>query len=123
MQWFRQLEGHEYLLPVSRNFLEDKFNLLHLSQLKLSKDRMEKCQALMFRQYAPTDEEMQSESFLSLNQDTSDLYGLIHARYIRSPEGKLLVKPCFRRAPAAERATLIICLIRLGLALVYGNYL
>jgi len=31
---------------------------------------------------------LQSDVFLQLNQDTSDLYGLIHARYVRSPEGK-----------------------------------
>ena len=45
----------------------------------------------MNRQTAPTEEELQSESFLALNSDTSDMYGLIHARYIRSPEGKLLI--------------------------------
>jgi casein kinase II subunit beta len=67
MQWFRQLEGHEFLLPVSHGFLEDKFNVIHLGQLKLSKDRFERCRALMFRQFAPTDEEMQNEQFLSLN--------------------------------------------------------
>ena len=42
----------------------------------------------MQRDHAPTEEELQNEQFLALNQDTSDLYGIIHARYIRSPEGK-----------------------------------
>ena len=46
----------------------------------------------MFRAFQPTDEELQNEQFVSLNADTSDMYGLIHARYIRSPEGKLLDK-------------------------------
>ena len=46
----------------------------------------------MLRAFQPTDEELQNEQFVSLNADTSDMYGLIHARYIRSPEGKLLVK-------------------------------
>ena len=42
----------------------------------------------MHRKSAPTEEELSNEQFLALNSDTSDLYGLIHARYIRSPEGK-----------------------------------
>jgi casein kinase II subunit beta len=45
----------------------------------------------MSRSSAPTEEELQSESFLALNSETSDMYGLIHARYIRSPEGLALV--------------------------------
>ena len=28
IQWFGQLEGHEFLLPVDRAFLQDKFNLI-----------------------------------------------------------------------------------------------
>ena len=43
---------------------------------------------LLLKKFQPTDEELENEKFLSLNQDTSDLYGVIHARYIRSPEGK-----------------------------------
>lgn len=34
---------------------------------------------------------MQNEQFMALNADTSDMYGLIHARYIRSPEGLALI--------------------------------
>lgn len=49
---------------------------------------MAQCRALMSRKFAPTDEELQSEEFLALNADTSDMYGLMHANYIRSPEGK-----------------------------------
>jgi len=34
---------------------------------------------------------LKDEQFLLLNQDTSDLYGILHARYIRSREGLALV--------------------------------
>jgi hypothetical protein len=62
---------------------------MHLEgELKLPKSRLSLCRALMNRQHGPTDEELQNEQFLALNQDTSDMYGLIHARYIQSPEGK-----------------------------------
>lgn len=45
----------------------------------------------MNRNFAPTAEELQNEQFLALNSDASDMYGLIHARYIRSPEGLALI--------------------------------
>jgi len=45
----------------------------------------------MNRKNAPTEEELQNEEFLALNSEASDLYGLIHARYIRSPEGLALI--------------------------------
>jgi len=88
MDWFAELEGHEFFLPVAPRFLKDPFNLTCLNQLNLSKARLAKCHALMYRKYGPTEEELQSEEFMSLNSDTCDMYGLIHARYIRSPEGK-----------------------------------
>ena len=36
----------------------------------------------------PSEKELQSEVFLQLNQDASDLYGVVHSRYLRSKEGK-----------------------------------
>lgn len=36
---------------------------------------------------APNEEDLADEHFLELNQEASDLYGLIHARYITSPRG------------------------------------
>lgn len=82
------MEGHEFLLQVDFLFLKDKSNLAGLIELKLNKARLAQCHQLMNRQWAPTEEELRNEQFLALNQDTSDLYGLLHARYIRSPEGK-----------------------------------
>lgn len=32
--------------------------------------------------HAPNEEDLADEHFLELNQDSSDLYGLLHARYI-----------------------------------------
>lgn len=69
----------------------------------------------MNRKNAPTEEELQNEEFLALNSEASDLYGLIHARYIRSPEGKLnsLIKLIDQQ----------LHFLLLGLALIYGKYL
>jgi len=50
MQWFCSLEGHEFLLPLDRNFLADKFNLISLGELGLPKDRIRKCLVLLMSQ-------------------------------------------------------------------------
>ena len=36
---------------------------------------------------APNEEDLADEHFLELNQEASDLYGLIHSRYVHSPKG------------------------------------
>lgn len=36
---------------------------------------------------APNEEDLADEHFLELNQEASDLYGLIHCRYIQTPRG------------------------------------
>lgn len=46
---------------------------------------------LLLKKYPPSDDELADDKFLSLNNDTADLYGLIHARYIRSNEGLALI--------------------------------
>lgn len=73
---------------MDKNFLKSEFNCGFLTELNLPKARLMQCRALMNRKYAPTTEELANEQFLQLNSDTCDMYGLIHARYIRSPEGK-----------------------------------
>ena len=37
--------------------------------------------------YTPTSEDLANEAFLELNQDASDLYGLIHARFLQTKTG------------------------------------
>jgi casein kinase II subunit beta len=36
---------------------------------------------------APNEEDLADEHFHELNQEASDLYGLIHSRYILTPKG------------------------------------
>eukprot|EP01017_Pseudomicrothorax_dubius_P025158 TRINITY_DN2684_c0_g1_i11.p1 TRINITY_DN2684_c0_g1~~TRINITY_DN2684_c0_g1_i11.p1 ORF type:complete len:193 (+),score=55.10 TRINITY_DN2684_c0_g1_i11:380-958(+) len=40
----------------------------------------------------PADEELEDEKFLSLYQEATDLYGLIHSRYILTPRGLALMR-------------------------------
>lgn len=42
---------------------------------------------MILSNYSPTEEDLQNEEFLELNQEASDLYGLIHARFIITQRG------------------------------------
>jgi len=54
----------------------------------MPKSRIKDCLKLILSSHSPNQEDLQNQNFLQLNQDASDLYGLLHARYIRSAEGK-----------------------------------
>lgn len=93
VEWFCSLEGHEFLLKVDTNFIKDRINLICLNDkalgIQFDRKRIEECLKLLLSKQQPSEEDLQNEQFLQLNQDTSDLYTVIHARYIRSPEGKI----------------------------------
>ena len=42
---------------------------------------------MLLSNYTPTSQDLQNEEFLELNQDASDLYGLIHARFLMTKIG------------------------------------
>ena len=115
IEWFCSLEGHDFLSIVPRAYLLDKFNWLEIrSLLKLSKQRYEESRNIVLSLQAPTQADLENENFLQLNQDASDMYGLVHARYISSAEGK---RPDSRFHVTDLR---IFCL---GLAVIYGKFL
>ena len=39
----------------------------------------------------PNEDDLSTTKFMELNADTSDLFGLIHQRYIVSPTGKFFL--------------------------------
>lgn len=42
---------------------------------------------MILSSYTPTSDDLQNDDFLELNQEASDLYGLIHARYLNTKVG------------------------------------
>ena len=44
----------------------------------------------LFKGISPTQEHLSDEKYIKFIQDVVDIYGIIHCRYIRSPEGKYL---------------------------------
>lgn len=99
VHWYCTLEGHEFLLQVETEYIRDGFNLhgllrqfnLYLamsgSARRMSKDRFRKCLQMILSPLAPNAEDLADEGFLELNQEASELYGLIHARYVYTPRG------------------------------------
>lgn len=94
IQWFTSLEGHEYMVEVcssmlSRDspqvdeaYIRDQFNLCGLKAMKNYNTAMD-----MILGYAPTEEVFLDSLFLELYRSATDLYGMIHARFITSPMG------------------------------------
>jgi hypothetical protein len=66
------------MVEVEEDFIRDKFNLYGLAR-KFKAERYEQCLKMITAAYTPTSEDLANEEFLELNQDASDLYGLIHA--------------------------------------------
>ena len=83
IQWFCALEGQEFLVEVDPEFVKEN---LHGLQKKLNTKRFKECVKLILSN-EPSQESLQEPTFLELNQEASDLYGLIHARFIHTARG------------------------------------
>lgn len=86
VQWFCALEGHEFLVEVEEEFLSDKFNHYGL-HAQFPKDKFKTLIKIILSAVAPNEEDLNDEAFLELNQEASDLYGLLHNRFIQTPRG------------------------------------
>lgn len=89
INWFCALEGHEFLVDLDEEFIRDPFNIYGLQAAfpNSNKQKFKNCVKMILSGMAPNEEDLADEHFLELNQEASDLYGLIHARYIHSPRG------------------------------------
>lgn len=82
--WFCGLKGHEFFAEVEEEYIRDNFNLYGLrGRLQFYDHALE----MILSSEAPDDEDLADEEFLAIYRDATDLYGLIHARYIISPRG------------------------------------
>jgi len=86
IQWFCALEGNDFLIEVEEDFINDSFNHYGLKK-KFKNAKYKELLDLILLPYSPSDQELQDEAFLEMNQDACDLYGLLHARFIVTPRG------------------------------------
>ena len=87
IQWFCRLEDHSFLIDIDDEFIRDPFNIYGLQEMFPNKQKFKTCIKMIQSPMAPNEEDLADEHFLELNQEASDLYGLIHARYVHSPRG------------------------------------
>ena len=89
INWFCSLEGHEYMIEVDIQFIRDPFNLYGLQGLmqNLTEEKFRQCIKMIVSDKSPNEDDLADEAFMEMNSEASDLYGLIHARYINSAIG------------------------------------
>lgn len=106
LEWILEREGHEFMIEVDREYIRDQFNHVGLmekfmSDLNLTDETMSKTQFKLYLKHlykssAPTQANLEDEKYLQFIQDAVDMYGLIHANYVKSPEGKSLAQHFYR---------------------------
>jgi len=86
IQWFCSLEGHDFLVEIEEEYIKNCFGFYGLKK-RFKSDRYATSIRMILSNYSPTEEDLQNEDFLEFNQEASDLYGLIHARFIITQRG------------------------------------
>jgi len=82
--WFCGLKGHDFLAEVEEEYVRDNFNLYGLrARFQFYDHALE----MILSGEAPDDDDLADREFLQIYREATDLYGLIHARYIVSPHG------------------------------------
>jgi len=82
--WFCGLKGHELFAEVEEEYVRDNFNLYGLrGRFQFYDHALE----MILSNEAPDEDDLADTEFLEIYRDATDLYGLIHARYIVSPRG------------------------------------
>ena len=74
------------MVEVDEEYIRDPFNLYGLQQLD-AKNKFKACLKMILASKAPNEDDLTDEAFMECNQDASDLYGLIHSRYINTAAG------------------------------------
>jgi len=82
--WFCGLKGHAFFAEVEEEYIRDNFNLYGLrNRFQFYDHALE----MILSSEAPDEDDLADSEFLEIYRDASDLYGLIHSRYIGSPRG------------------------------------
>ena len=87
--WHVTQPGNEFLVEVDDEFIRDNFNLYGLRPLFQFYDQ---ALEMILDPEGPDDEDLQDHEFMEVYKDATELYGLIHARFIMSPRGLSILK-------------------------------
>jgi casein kinase II subunit beta len=92
ISWFVSQPGKEFLLEVDEEFIRDNFNLYGLRQMFHYYDH---ALEMILEPESPDEEDLQDNDYAEIYKDASELYGLIHQRFIMSPRGLSMLKEKF----------------------------
>ena len=90
IQWFCMLEGNSFFCEIDEDYIRDAFNLYGIKR-KLETTRLQECLELILSPTNPLENELQEEEYLEINQEASEVYGVIHSRFILTPRGLALM--------------------------------
>lgn len=94
IQWFVALQGNNFFCEVDIDYIQDQFNLVGLSS---SVPYYSFCINILLDEEIPSSK-MTAEQLEIIETAAEVLYGLIHARYICSPQGLNKMKVMFDAA-------------------------
>ncbi len=94
IQWFCSLEDHFFFCEVDEDYIRDNFNLYGLKQ---KFNNYNEALEMILSADMPSEEDLEDEKFLEIYQEATDLYGLVHARYILTPRGLAIMKEKLER--------------------------
>jgi casein kinase II subunit beta len=89
IEWFCELDGHEFLIEIDEEYIVDAFNLYGLRNLIKNFDA---ALDMILGREVPDSENFNNAEYLAIYESAMDLYGLIHARYITSPRGLAIMR-------------------------------
>jgi len=90
--WFCGLKGNEFFAEVDEEYVRDNFNLYGLrGRFQFYDHALE----MIISGESPDEDDLADSEFLEIYRDATDLYGLIHARYIASPRGLQVMREKF----------------------------
>merc|ERR1719171_523016 len=82
--WYCGLKGNDFFAEIEEEYIRDNFNLYGLrGRFQYYDHALE----MTLSTEAPDEDDLADTEFLEIYREATDLYGLIHARYIVSPRG------------------------------------
>ncbi|CAD8060546.1 unnamed protein product [Paramecium sonneborni] len=92
IEWFCAHEDHQFLCEVDDDFIRDPFNQIGI---KGKFNFFIEAISMILQPTSPEDQDLEDERFLEVYQEASDIYGLLHARFIFTSKGSAIMRERF----------------------------
>ncbi|CAD8146950.1 unnamed protein product [Paramecium pentaurelia] len=89
IEWFCAHEDHQFLCEVDDDYICDPFNLIGI---KGKFNFFNEAINMILQPTSPEDQDLEDERFLEVYQEASDIYGLLHARFIFTSKGSAIMR-------------------------------